>query len=132
MLERAAIADRLPTVRSAVSNGTRQHERGTTDGRSRRSRRFRDLCISFAASLGGERALSEGDRALVRTAATLVLKSEGIQAAAVNGGDINAEELTRIANAVARLMATLKRRTPPAGPSISLRQQLDADYGSAT
>jgi hypothetical protein len=111
-MESTLIADRLPTVRSALSNGKRMHQKGT-DGRSTVARRFKDLVISLAAPLGGERALNESDRALVRTAATLTLRSEQLQAAAVSGAPIDSEELTRLANSVRGVLATLRRRAKP-------------------
>jgi hypothetical protein len=79
VLEGLTIAKPLSTTRAAVSNGSRLHAKGI-DGRTRDARRFRDLVDSFSASRGGESALSEADKALVRTAAALAVKAERMQA----------------------------------------------------
>jgi hypothetical protein len=118
MLERAAIADRLPTVRSALSNGTRMHPKGV-DGRSTTARRFKDIVVSLAESSGGEAALNEAEKALIRNAAAMVLRSERLQADSVSGRDVDSAELTRLANASARLLSALRRKPKAAGPSIS-------------
>jgi len=86
------------SARAAVTNGRRLHGDGV-DGRSREARRFRDLVTSFADSLGGEKALSEADRSLVRTAAALAVQNERLQADAVAGRKVSSEDMTRLANA---------------------------------
>jgi hypothetical protein len=89
-------------------------------GRSAEARRFKDLVSSFAASLGGEGALTEAERALIRNAALLTLQSERLQAAFVAGREVNSEELTRLANSSARMLAALrnKRERKEAGPTL--------------
>jgi hypothetical protein len=77
MLDSTTLAARMPSTRNAVTNGSRLHRRGV-DGRTRNARRFRDLFESFAESLGGEAGLSEADRALARTAASV--QAEPMQA----------------------------------------------------
>ncbi len=99
-------------MRSKITNGKRLHQKGTADGRSAEARRFRDLVASFAASLGGEAALSEADRALIRNAAALTLQCERMQAAAVDGREVDLEAMTRLANSTARIMAALKLKRP--------------------
>ena len=54
--------------RSAVTNGSRAHQKG--DERSAGARRFRDLVAAFSADLGAD--LSESDLAMVRTADLIV------------------------------------------------------------
>jgi hypothetical protein len=120
-----AIADRLPSTRNAVSNGSRLHRRGI-DGRKRDAKRFRDAFESFAKSLGGEERLSEADRALARMAASLTVKSEAMQAQVAAGGEIDAEQLVRISNSLSRVLSRLVKRTPrDQTPSL-------ADYLAAT
>ena len=86
-LESHSLAKPLSTARAAVSNGSRLRAKGT-DGRTRNARSFRDLVASFTASLGGEAALNEADKALVRNAAALAVKAERMQAAIVKGESV--------------------------------------------
>src|ERR1700678_101452 len=96
-------------------HGSRTYRRGTgIDGRTRSARRFRDLFAAFADSLGGEAGLSEADRALVRMAASLTIQSEAMQADAAKGLDVNAEDLVRVANSLARVLGRLGKRTDAA------------------
>ena len=106
-----AIAERLPSTRNAVSNGSRLHRRGI-DGRTRDAKRFRDLFESFAKSLGGEERLSEADRALARMAASLTVKSEAMQADVAKGVDLDAEQLVRVSNSLSRVLSRLVKRQP--------------------
>jgi hypothetical protein len=105
------LTERLPSTRNAVSNGSRLHRRGI-DGRTRDAKRFRDLFESFSQSLGGKERLSEADRALVRMAATLQVKSETMQAEVAAGGDVDAEQLVRISNSLSRVLGRLGKRQP--------------------
>jgi hypothetical protein len=112
------IAERSVSVRSAISNGTRLHRRGRgTDGRTRDAKRFRDLFDAFANSLGGLAGLSEADRSLARMAATLQLRAEAMQADAAKGLDIDAEQLVRVSNSLARVLGKLGKRTAAAAPT---------------
>ncbi len=114
-----AIAERMPSNSNAVTNGSRLHRRGV-DGRTRDARRFRDLFESFAASLGGEARLSEADRALARTAASLTVKSEFMQAEVAAGGEVDAEQLVRVSNSLSRVLSRLVKRQPrDAGPTLA-------------
>jgi hypothetical protein len=111
LLDTNAIVERLPSTRNAVTNGSRLHRRGV-DGRTRDARRFRDLFESFAESLGGEVRLSEADRALARTAASLTVKSEAMQAEVAKGGEVDAEQLVRVSNSLSRVLSRLVKRQP--------------------
>jgi hypothetical protein len=120
MLSRPAIVDRPLRTRAAVSNGTRMHAK-SVDGRSAEARRFKDLVSSFAASLGGEGALTEAERTLIRNAASLTVQCERLQAAHVAGHEVNSQEMTRLANSSARVLAALmiKRERKEAAPTLS-------------
>jgi hypothetical protein len=120
LLESLALAKPLSTTRAAVSNGSRLHAKGI-DGRTRDARRFRDLVASFSESLGGESALGEADKALVRNAAALAVKAERMQAAIVKGEDVDLEGLTRLSNCVSRVLGQLgvKRERRDATPSLA-------------
>src|SRR3984957_17512277 len=119
------IADRLPSTRNAVSNGSRLHRRGI-DGRTRDAKRFRDLFESFAQSLGGEERLSEADRALARMAASLTVKSEAMQADVAKGVEVDAEQLVRVSNSLSRVLSRLVKRQPR-DPTPSLAEYLAAN-----
>lgn len=123
MLDRVAFADRPVNARSKVTNGSRLHQKGTTDGRSRESRRFADLCASFAAELGGA-AQSEAARTLIRNAAALALRSEQLQADTIMGRAVDPEEMVRLAHASARLLSVLRRTAPPPAPEMSFAEKL--------
>jgi hypothetical protein len=97
------------TNRSALTNGTVLLH--GVDGRSAQARRFRDLVIAFADDLGGGDKLKEQEKAIVRTAAALTLRSEALQAAIINGEPIDENQAIRLANAAARAMQVLRRRT---------------------
>ena len=53
--------------------------------------------------------MTEGERALVRNAAVLTLRCETLQGDAVAGRPVDSEELTRLANSSARVLAALRR-----------------------
>jgi len=111
------VAGRLPSTMSAISNGSRLHQKA--DGRSSSARRFRDLVRAFSADLGGN--LSEADMALIRTAAGLTLKSELLQNAMAAGDHVDSDELIRLASTSRRALAAVSakaiERQPGAGPT---------------
>lgn len=108
-----------PRSRSKVSNGTRLVD--GVDGRSSSSRRFRDLCRALADDLGGEAGLTEAERLTVRNAAAVTVASEAMQGRILRGEPVDPDELTRLANASARLLGALRtKRTvrKPSGPTL--------------
>jgi hypothetical protein len=76
----APVAGRQRAHRSAVSNGTRLFCVAGLDGRSQTAMRFRDLVETMSNDLGGSDRLSEGQRQLIRRAATLSIMSESVEA----------------------------------------------------
>ena len=90
------------------------------DARSAEARRFRDLCISFAAPIGGFGDIAEHDVALVRHAAALTMQSEGMQRAAVRGEPLDAEQLVRVTNALTRTLNALSARHKPRSTTPSI------------
>jgi len=64
----------LRKVRSALTNGSAVLP--LIDGRSVWARRFRDLVAAHINDLGGDAALSEGQRSMVRRTATLQIQCE--------------------------------------------------------
>jgi hypothetical protein len=91
----AALASRQRAHRSAISNGTRLFCVDGLDGRSQTARRFRDLVEGMGNDLGGSDRLSEGQRQLIRRAATLSIMSESVEA-----------DFIRNLASIARLMAS--------------------------
>ena len=130
MLDRVAFGDRPANARSKVTNGVRLFLKGTTDGRSRESRRFHDLCAAYAKEFGTTHGLNEGEKTVVRNAAVLSLRSEQLQADLVSGRDVDAEEMVRLANASARLLATIRRgRVAPRAEQPDLHSYLKQGGG---
>jgi hypothetical protein len=105
------IAGQRPTARSRITNGKRLHAKGV-DQRTEAARRFRDLTMGFADQLGGLGRLNEAERSLVRSAASLTIMAEKLQAAAASGEAVDNEALTRVSNSQARVLATLRRGRP--------------------
>jgi len=93
-----------PKTRAAVSNGTRLHPEGEVDGRTVAARRFKDLVGEFSA---GFEHPSVAEQALIRSAATLIVESEKLQARAIAGEQIDHEQLTRLANSAVRTLGQL-------------------------
>jgi hypothetical protein len=102
---RDANAERPSTIRSRVTNGSKMVH--GLDGRTASARRFRDLQIAYAGDLGGPENLGEAQRALIAQTATLQVQAERVQAAVLRGEQIDAEQLTRLANSVARNLVRL-------------------------
>ena len=66
--------------RSSVSNGSRLFAIAGLDGRTQTARRFRDIVEVMTLDLGGADLLSEGQKQLIRRAATLSIMAEAIEA----------------------------------------------------
>lgn len=99
-----------------------------TDGRSRRSRRFRDLCEAFERELGGN--LNAVDQNLVRQAANMVLASENFQLDVINGADVNPDALVRVSSEARRILGMLRAKATKAKPSgdAALKEYLARNY----
>ena len=112
---RSATARRPANNRAKVTNGSKMV--AGLDGRSAVARRFRDLQISYADDLGGASVLTEAQRTLIAQTATLQVQAERVQAAVLRGEIVDSEQLTRLANSVARNLVRLgikrQRRDTP-------------------
>ena len=73
MAGRPRLTPTLTSVRSAITDGRALLD---VDGRSAWARRLRDLIAAHTSDLGGNDALSEAERVLVRRAAMLTLQLE--------------------------------------------------------
>jgi hypothetical protein len=111
---------RMPSGRASrakVSNGSALLT--GIDGRSASARRYRDVLSELTADLG--EPATAADRALLKLAAALVMRSEDIQASIVRGDTVDDDVHVRVSNALARALAAVKRKQrhrQPAGPSL--------------
>jgi hypothetical protein len=97
---------------------------GILDGRTRRARRRRELILAFSAALGGDRALTEGQRTDIRRAAELTALSESMRALALQegspGGASAVSAMVRLESASARAVRVLRLPAPGAAdPTLS-------------
>lgn len=108
-----------PEARSRVSNGRALFLEGV-DGRTAAARRYRDVQAAIVADLGGDDAISEGERQLVRTAASLAVQREQADARVAAGDKVDAEDYVRIVNALTRVLQAigLRRRAKDVTPSL--------------
>ena len=100
------VVQRKPQARARTSNGKTLF--AGLDGRSAGARRLFDIIAALTADLGGEP--TETERLQVRAVAALTLHAEGLTAAMANGEPVSSEEVTRVANAAQRGLASLSRR----------------------
>ena len=100
--------------RSKVTNGTILLT--GVDGRSPMGRRFRDLVKGYQAEIGVELTSVEHD--LIRQAATLVLRAEGMAADVINGKPVDTDQLIRLTSTAKRILTAIAakaaKRKPPA------------------
>ena len=99
---------RPPTLRSAVSNGTKLH--AEADGRSAWSRRFRDLILAHTADLGGRANMSEAQLALVRRASALEVTLEEMEGRMSEGHAVDLDKFGRAAGNLRRILPELGLR----------------------
>jgi hypothetical protein len=112
------------TNRSAVTNGSKLLV--GIDMRSPTARRFRDLVQSFSAEVGGDLAggaasLSQTEMAMIKTAASLAIQAELMQADIVNGKMVDSGDLIRLASEARRILAEIAGKAgkrKPAGPTL--------------
>lgn len=125
-------AEPKPTHRSRVTNGSAVLP--GVDGRSTWVRRLRDLIEQHVSDLGGDLAVSESERSLVRRAATLTVELERLEARFAVAGEASAADLDlyqRTAGNLRRLLESLglKRRprdvTPVLSAYVSARSESD-------
>lgn len=112
---------KLPN-RSRVTNGSELLP--GVDGRSAWVRRLRDLINLHVSDLGGEAAISEAERSIVRRAATLTVELERMEAGFATAGAAKPGELDlyqRTAGNLRRLLEAvgLERRQRNVTPTLS-------------
>jgi len=111
-----------PQARSRVSNGSAVLP--GVDGRSTWVRRLRDLMGLHLSDLGGDNAVSEAERSIIRRVATLTVELERMEAGFAVAGEAQPDQLDlyqRTANSLRRLLEAigLQRRTVDAAEVLS-------------
>ena len=121
-LPEASVTIAPTTHRSRVTNG--KALLAGVDGRSTWARRFRDLLNLHIADLGGEEAITEAERAILRRAAALMTELERMEVefAKAEGADPDSLDLySRTAGNLRRLLEAvgLQRRPKDVTPSLA-------------
>ena len=126
-----------PQGRSRISNGSSLLP--GVDGRSTWVRRLRDLIGLHLSDLGGEAAVSEGERSIVRRISTLEVELERLEPTFATTGEADPAALDlyqRTANSLRRLLESigLERRARTVVPSVAeyLEQVATTDDEEAT
>jgi hypothetical protein len=115
------VAAMLPPTRSRISNGS--HILPGVDGRSTWARRLRDLIGLHLSDLGGDDAVSEAERSIVRRVSTLTVELERMELGFALAGEALPDQLDlyqRTANSLRRLLEAvgLQRRSRNVTPSV--------------
>ena len=111
-----------PEGRSRISNGSSLLP--GVDGRSTWVRRLRDLISLHLSDLGGDAAVSEGERSIIRRIATLTVELEMLEAGFAVAGQAQPDQLDlyqRTANSLRRLLESvgIKRQAKNVTPSVA-------------
>jgi hypothetical protein len=117
--------------RSRITNG--RDLLPTVDGRCLWARRFRDLLSLHLSDLGGEDNCSEGEKALVRRAACLIVELEQLEDlfAAGDATPKRLELYQRLTNTLRRCLESLglKRRAKDITPTLGQILREGQHYG---
>jgi hypothetical protein len=108
--------------RSRITNGALLDG----DGRGTWQRRARDVMVAHISDLGGDMAISEAERAIVRRAAVLIVECERLEATFA-ASDATPEQLDlyqRMANTLRRQLESLGLKRRPRDVTPSLNQYL--------
>ena len=116
-----AIATMPPSARSRVTNGSAVLP--NVDGRSTWVRRLRDVMALHLSDLGGEAAVSEAERSIIRRASTLTVELERMESEFANADEADRSALDlyqRTAGNLRRLLESigLERRARGLTPTI--------------
>jgi hypothetical protein len=101
------------------------------DGRSQTARRFRDLVEGMGNDLGGSDRLSEGQRQLIRRAATLSIMSESVEADFIRNLAFDSEAYGVLCDRLGRCLQRLglERVSRDVTPSLQSYLQAKAKHG---
>jgi hypothetical protein len=103
----APLGNRQRAHRSSVSNGTRLFAVAGLDGRTQTARRFRDLIEVWTLDLGGADMLSEGQRQLIRRAASLSIMAEAAEADLARDMDMDVNTYGMVCDRLRRIVESL-------------------------
>jgi hypothetical protein len=111
---------RSPSDTSQIAPDRRQskprsHRGLKPDGRSTGARRLKALIAAYSRDLGD---LSQVDQALIRTAATLTLKMELLEADLASGRPVDSDELIRLASTSRRALAAVSAKSNRGKPTV--------------
>lgn len=114
--------DRSETLRTRVTNG--RDVLPAVDGRTLWVRRLKDVMLALIADLGGEDAISEAERNIVRRTATQTVAIEKLEARFAQDGEASDRGLDmhqRLSNTLRRNLESLglKRRSRDITPDLS-------------
>ncbi|TXN15884.1 hypothetical protein FV219_01565 [Methylobacterium sp. WL122] len=115
-----------PSHRSRVTNGSALLQ--NVDGRSGWARRMRDLMALHLSDLGGEAAVSEAEKSLIRRAATLTVELERMEERFANDGEADADALdlySRTAGNLRRLLEATGLQRRPRDVTPDLRHYIE-------
>jgi hypothetical protein len=117
----APLAGRQHAHRSSVSNGTRLFAVAGLDGRTQTARRFRDLIEVWTLDLGGAELLSEGQRQLIRRAASLSIMAEAAEADLARDMDMDVNTYGMVCDRLRRIIESLgiERKARDVTPSLT-------------
>jgi NAD/NADP transhydrogenase alpha subunit len=99
------------------------------DGRNTWARRLRDLISLHLSDLGGDDAVSEAERSIVRRVATLTVELERMEAGFATAGEAEPEQIDlyqRTANSLRRLLESVGLKRVPRDVTPSLHDYLAA------
>ncbi len=91
-----------------AAGSNRRHLLPGLDGRSRKSRRFRDLVTSLSEGISPFESLSEEHAALVRQTALLMMAAESTQSAAISGEAVDVGTMLETTATLERLLKELR------------------------
>jgi hypothetical protein len=117
--------------RSRVSNGASILP--GVDGRSVWARRLRDLIGLHLSDLGGDKAVSEAERSIIRRVATLTVELERMEVDFAMAGEARPDQLElyqRTANSMRRLLESVGIRRRPRDITPSLHEYIEGRLNS--
>jgi hypothetical protein len=125
---------------SQISKGRSRMSNGSAvlpgvDGRSTWARRLRDLISLHLSDLGGDGAVSEAEKSIVRRVATLTVELERMESVFALAGEALPEQIglyQRTANSLRRLLESvgLERRAKNVTPTLA--QYLESKAAAST
>lgn len=126
--DRFTVIDMSKKQRSRVTNRSTPFVDG--DGRSAWARRWKDIVHDLAEDLGGDDAIGEIERSLIRRAASLTVETERLEGLLSQGEAVDIDALGRVVGHLRRVLEQLKGNRP-AKRELTLAERL-ASRGRAS